>query len=99
VKQRLCKKYLNRLPHVESRDIPRYKAKDDQKVEITKVDTKQAYIYFGSPLNIECNSSKRYLAKVASFILGSGGFGSRIMEEIRVKRGLAYFSLWKICNK
>jgi predicted Zn-dependent peptidase len=86
----IAKNILNRLPHVESRDIPRYKAKDDQKVEITKVDTKQAYIYFGSPLNIECNSSKRYLAKVASFILGSGGFGSRIMEEIRVKRGLAY---------
>ena len=29
-------------------------------------------------------------AKVASFILGGSGFGSRLMEEIRVKRGLAY---------
>jgi predicted Zn-dependent peptidase len=81
---------LKGLPHVESVEIPRYRAKGDSRVEITKVDTKQAYIYFGSPFNIECNSSKRYLAKVASFILGSGGFGSRIMEEIRVKRGLAY---------
>lgn len=25
-----------------------------------------------------------------SFILGGSGFGSRIMEEVRVKRGLAY---------
>ncbi len=31
-----------------------------------------------------------YKAKVASFILGGSGFGSRLMEEIRVKRGLAY---------
>jgi predicted Zn-dependent peptidase len=27
---------------------------------------------------------------VASFILGASGFGSRLMEEIRVKQGLAY---------
>ena len=27
---------------------------------------------------------------VMSFIMGSSGFGSRVMEEIRVKRGLAY---------
>ena len=33
-----------------------------------------------------------YKAKVASFILGESGFGSRLMEEIRVKRGLAYSS-------
>ena len=31
-----------------------------------------------------------YKARVATFILGTGGFGSRLMEEIRVKRGLAY---------
>ena len=33
-----------------------------------------------------------YKAKVASFILGESGFGSRLMEEVRVKRGLAYSS-------
>ncbi len=31
-----------------------------------------------------------YKAKVASFILGESGFGSRLMEEVRVKKGLAY---------
>jgi len=86
----ISKSILSILPKIKSIDIPRYRAKDSEKVEITKVDTQQAYIYFGSPLDIETDSSKRYLAKVASFILGSGGFGSRIMEEIRVKRGLAY---------
>jgi predicted Zn-dependent peptidase len=31
-----------------------------------------------------------YLANLASYILGEGGFGSRLMEEVRVKKGLAY---------
>ncbi len=55
----------------------------------TKKETEQAYVYFGSPLNLE-NDDDEYIAKTAAFILGSGGFGSRMMEEIRVKRGLAY---------
>ena len=55
-----------------------------------KEPTKQAYIYFGAPYNMEINDTKRVIGKVASFILGSSGFGSRLMEEIRVKRGLAY---------
>jgi len=53
-------------------------------------DTKQAYIYFGSNFNTDVTNSDNYKAKVASFILGSSGFGSRLMEEIRVKNGLAY---------
>ena len=50
--------------------------------------TEQAYIYFNSPFKV--NKTERYKAKISSFILGSGGFGSRIMEEIRVKNGYAY---------
>lgn len=53
-------------------------------------DTEQAYIYFGSPFDISYDSENNYKAKVASFILGGSGFGSRLMEEIRVKNGLAY---------
>ena len=52
--------------------------------------TEQAYIYFGSSYNVTASDKDRYIAKVASFILGGSGFGSRLMEEIRVKRGLAY---------
>lgn len=57
-----------------------------------KKDTKQAYIYFGSPLNVDKHNDAKELAKirVASFVLGGGGFGSRMLEEVRVKRGLAY---------
>ena len=53
-------------------------------------ETKQAYIYFGSAYNALSNDKDNYISKVASFILGGSGFGSRLMEEIRVKRGLAY---------
>lgn len=63
-------------------------AKKREDIEVVK-DTKQAYIYFGSPLNLE-NDEDEYIARVSAFILGSSGFGSRLMEEIRVKRGLAY---------
>ncbi len=60
-----------------------------EKLEVKK-DTKQAYIYFGAPFYLKVEDEDNYKAKVASYILGAGGFGSRLMEEIRVKRGLAY---------
>lgn len=60
------------------------------KEEILKRETEQAYLYFGSPYSMSVGDSDYYKARVATFILGTGGFGSRLMEEIRVKRGLAY---------
>ncbi|EAL5903338.1 insulinase family protein [Campylobacter lari] len=63
----------------------------DESIEVSEQkNTEQAYIYFCSPFNIQINDEKMYLAKLALFILGQGGFGSRLMEEVRVKRGLAY---------
>ncbi|EAI3914129.1 insulinase family protein [Campylobacter lari] len=63
----------------------------DESIEVSEQkSTEQAYIYFCSPFNIQINDEKMYLAKLALFILGQGGFGSRLMEEVRVKRGLAY---------
>ena len=64
---------------------------------ITK-DTEQSYIYFSSPFDINYDSKDSYKAKVASFILGGSGFGSRMMEEIRVKNGLAYSAYGNIVN-
>jgi predicted Zn-dependent peptidase len=53
-------------------------------------ESEQAYIYFGAPLKVRYDSNESHLSQLASFILGSSGFGSRLMEEIRVKKGLAY---------
>jgi len=62
-------------------------AKCDDIKEFKNVE--QSYIYFCSPFDVDY-SKDLHLAKIATFILGAGGFGSRMMEEIRVKRGYAY---------
>jgi len=74
----------------EKRELSHYSVnkKTDEKIEVK--DTKQAYIYFGAPYNLKSSDEDIYKSKVAGFILGESGFGSRLMEEIRVKRGLAY---------
>ncbi|MCK9371760.1 MAG: insulinase family protein [Sulfuricurvum sp.] len=57
---------------------------------LKRPNTEQAYLYFGSPFDMREGDLEYYKARVAMFILGTSGFGSRLMEEIRVKRGLAY---------
>nr|WP_121756964.1 pitrilysin family protein [Helicobacter felis] len=70
-------------------------AKEPQEKVIYK-DTQQAYIYFGSPFHMQDLEKELPLAKVMSFILGSSGFGSRLMDTIRVKEGLAYSAYMRI---
>jgi predicted Zn-dependent peptidase len=69
---------------------PKIKISKQQATTRIKKNTEQAYIYFGSDFKMDYNATETYKAKVASFILGGSGFGSRLMEEIRVKNGLAY---------
>ncbi|MBR8464380.1 insulinase family protein [Campylobacter sp. faydin G-24] len=79
---------LSVLDAGETRELPNFiTSNKEQNSEILR-PSEQAYIYFGSPFNVV--EQERYKAKVATFILGESGFGSRLMEEIRVKRGLAY---------
>ena len=81
---------LKLLPQGETKELGYYIASDKEKEITTKKETRQAYIYFGSPYNLKYNDEETYKARVATFILGTGGFGSRLMETIRVKHGLAY---------
>jgi len=74
----------------EKRDINFYDANSEQNEKVEVKETEQAYIYFGSPYDLKSDDIDVYKSKVAGFILGESGFGSRLMEEIRVKRGLAY---------
>jgi len=60
-----------------------------QKDTVLKKEVEQSYIHFASFFDVNYKN-EMHLAKIATFILGAGGFGSRIMEEIRVKRGYAY---------
>ncbi len=85
------KEILSTLPSAEPKNLPKIKASDKEIIKYSyNNDTQQAYIYFGSPFDFYYSSSEQYKAKIMEYILGGGGFGSRIMEEIRVKRGLAY---------
>ncbi|CAA6821592.1 MAG: Zinc protease-like protein [uncultured Sulfurovum sp.] len=81
---------LSLLSITNSKEIESMKALGKKQVQEKIFKSEQAYVYFGSPLNIAYDSKERHLAKVASFVLGSSGFGSRMMEDIRVKKGLAY---------
>ncbi len=81
---------LRTIPQGEKNNSITIKANSDSVVEVEIKESEQAYIYFGSPFDIDSKDKNTYIAKVASFILGGSGFGSRLMEEIRVKRGLAY---------
>ena len=73
-----------------------FEPKSVGKEVIVKKETQQSYIYFGSKANIKTNDKDAYKARLAGFILGSSGFGSRLMEIIRVKKRACVFSLRQI---
>lgn len=81
---------INILEAKNKNKLEKISLKNESKTKTVLKDTQQAYIYFASPFNVNVKDKDSYMAKVASFILGGSGFGSRLMEEIRVKRGLAY---------
>jgi len=94
--KKMAKNVLSVLEVGKSEPLKKFGSLEESKsIEIVK-DTQQAYVYFGAPYHLEVNDKDAYKAKVAGFILGSGGFGSRLMEEIRVKRGLAYSAYGRI---
>lgn len=90
--QKLLLPVLAEIKHGKRREITHFDANKNAKELIVDKESEQAYIYFGAPFYMKSGDPEAYKAKVASFILGESGFGSRLMEEVRVKRGLAYSS-------
>ncbi len=88
--QEYLAKLLSLFPKVKDKEVESIKASDKKEVVLIDEDTQQAYIYFGAPFNYSYEEKDQYLAKIAEYLLGGAGFGSRLMEEIRVKRGLTY---------
>ncbi len=88
--EKLVRPLIKSLPSGKKRELEKITINSKAQEETLIKDTEQAYIYFGSSFDIDVKDEEVYIAKVASFILGGSGFGSRLMEEIRVKRGLAY---------
>ncbi|MDK1017991.1 MAG: pitrilysin family protein [Actinomycetota bacterium] len=65
-----------RTPHITSN------------VRVTRRDTEQAHLVIGSP-SITRNDERRFALSLVDHILG-GGMSSRLFQEIRETRGLAY---------
>ena len=96
--RKIVQEIMGLLPDVDVKESPYINASDQRVVKISEAETEQAYIYFGAPFNLKYNDPQQYIAKVAGYILGGSGFGSRLMEEIRVKRGLAYSAYGHFVN-
>ena len=88
--QRYLKELLALFPKVEETKIEQVTASAKKEVEYLYEETDQAYIFFAAPFDYAYNAKDQYKAKIAEYLLGGAGFGSRMMEEIRVKRGLTY---------
>ena len=89
VKEKISK-VIETMTKGKSSKVKNYPVRESAKENVILKETEQAYIYFGFPYDVQVESEDYYKARVATFILGTGGFGSRLMEEIRVKKGLAY---------
>ena len=89
-----AEKYVNELlpllGKVKKEETKHFTVSDKKETVLVPEDTQQAYIYFGAPFHYSYKEKDQYKAKIAEYILGGAGFGSRLMEEIRVKRGLTY---------
>lgn len=59
------------------------------KTILLPVDAPQTYIAIAQP-GIARTDKDWYTAQVMAYILGGGGFDSRLMKEVREKRGLTY---------
>ena len=75
---------------VNIKEIAPIKTSDKKEIKLIPEETEQANIFFGAPFNYSYKEKDQYKAKIAEYLLGGAGFGSRLMEEIRVKRGLTY---------
>ncbi|WP_104759536.1 M16 family metallopeptidase [Helicobacter bizzozeronii] len=87
---------LEALPSNKPFFTPYFSTTQKPETKVVYKDSQQSYIYFGSPFHMKDLEKELPLAKVMGFVLGSSGFGSRLMDTIRVKEGLAYSAYMRI---
>jgi len=58
-------------------------------VDVSEMDIPQSRVIFGGA-GVKRDDPDYYAAYVLNYVLGGGGFSSRLTEEIREKRGLVY---------
>jgi zinc protease len=59
------------------------------KLDIVDYDTPQSVVVFGAP-GLPLTDPDYRPAQIMNYVLGGGGFMSRLMSEVREKRGLTY---------
>lgn len=69
--------------------IPEVAPKIDSRALVSRLKVPQSAIAFAAP-GVKRDDPDYYAAFVLNYILGGGGFTSRLHEEVREKRGLAY---------
>ena len=89
--QNLLTKVFGNWPGVEMKaaQIPQLPEKPEPVLLLTRKDLPQTNILIGAR-GIEKSDPDLAAVQVMNFILGGGGFNSRLMREIRSNRGLAY---------
>jgi zinc protease len=69
--------------------VPEAKVDDKGGLAVIERDLPQSIILFGTP-GVKRADPDFFAAYLANYTLGGGGFSSRLMNEVREKRGLAY---------
>lgn len=69
--------------------LPKVAPKLDGGVKVIDIDVAQSSVQFAQP-GIDRHDPDFYTAYVLNYVLGGGGFVSRLYDEVREKRGLAY---------
>lgn len=87
---------LESLPKGKKVEIPRIAPISKAQKITAKKPTQQAYIYFAAPFKFDSYEKDLHKMILMSFVMGSSGFGSRVMEEVRVRRGLAYSAYFSL---
>ncbi len=90
VKNQLNKAFKNWNPKkIEFPPVPGVKDEVKNVIYYVYKDTPQANIALGH-LGVRRNNPDQYKLEVMNYVLGGGGFGSRLMRELRSNRGLTY---------
>jgi zinc protease len=69
--------------------VPEVAPLADAKDERIPFDSAQAHVFIGQP-GYKRNDPDHFALTLGNYILGGGGFVSRLTDEVREKRGLAY---------
>lgn len=86
----LIEKTFGKLPARAAKiDVSRVLPKLDGKTHVVKRPFPQSRVIFGQP-GLRRDDKDWYAATVMNHVLGGGSFTSRLMKEVREKRGLAY---------